>query len=93
MRSTISLSATSNPPCTCNERMNRDGGQRIHWFATSVTWTCARSAARNRMSLITPGHASASTQTCGCGMSDSLIGALLVGMETAASLTDPAAVV
>src|SRR5688572_26276225 len=33
-------------------------------LATSVIMICVRSAARKRMSLITPGHASASTQMC-----------------------------
>ena len=33
-------------------------------FETSVVKTCARSAARNRISLMTCGHASASTQIC-----------------------------
>jgi hypothetical protein len=63
-RSTIALSATSKPPATCRLRTKREGGVRSHWLATRVTWTCARSAARNRMSLITPGQASASTQIC-----------------------------
>jgi hypothetical protein len=42
--------------------MNRDGGTRRFWLATSVSGICTRSAARNRISLITFGHASASTQ-------------------------------
>ncbi|SAG93470.1 Uncharacterised protein [Enterobacter cloacae] len=42
--------------------MYLEGGTRIFWFATSVSGICTRSAARNKISLITFGHASASTQ-------------------------------
>src|SRR3989337_3472307 len=44
--------------------MKGDGGVRSGALATSVVRTCARSAARNRISLMTWGHASASTQIC-----------------------------
>src|SRR5436190_20251488 len=67
MRRTISASATSNPPATWMLRMKREGGVRIHWLATSVTATASRSAARNRISLITAGQASASTQMAAGG--------------------------
>src|SRR5690606_14010678 len=40
---------------------------RTNWLATSVTCTPVRSAARYRMSRITPGQASASTQMCSAG--------------------------
>ena len=43
--------------------MNRDFGTRSAWLATSTVRTCTRSAARNRISLICTGQASASTQT------------------------------
>jgi hypothetical protein len=42
--------------------MKRDGGVRTGWFATNVSLIPARSAARNKISLITLGQASASTQ-------------------------------
>jgi len=61
-RLTISSSATSKPDATCTELIYRDGGTRIAWFATRVSRTLVRSAALNRISLITTGHASASTQ-------------------------------
>src|SRR5213593_3572599 len=44
--------------------MKGDGGTRSSVLATSVVMICARSAARNRISLMTRGHASASTQIC-----------------------------
>src|SRR5882762_3513496 len=44
--------------------MNGEGGVRSGALATSVVRTCSRSAARKRMSLMTWGHASASTQIC-----------------------------
>ena len=44
--------------------MKREGGVRSGLFATSVIGISGRSAARNRMSLITAGQASASTQIC-----------------------------
>src|SRR5437899_649071 len=44
--------------------MNGEGGVRSGALATSVVRICARSAARNRISLMTCGHASASTQIC-----------------------------
>src|SRR5437879_5664096 len=46
-------------------RMYGDVGVRESgMFDTSVVRTCERSAARNRISLMTCGHASASTQMC-----------------------------
>src|SRR5260370_42592546 len=42
--------------------MKSDGGTRSALLATSVVRTCTRSAARYRISLMTLGHASASTQ-------------------------------
>ena len=42
--------------------MTRERGTLSGWFATSVSSMPVRSAARNRISLITTGHASASTQ-------------------------------
>src|SRR5690606_601304 len=48
--------------------MRREPGVLSHWLATRVTGTLARSAARNRMSLIGPGQASASTQIRGVGV-------------------------
>src|SRR2546427_3043777 len=44
--------------------MKGDGGTRSSVLATSVVMSCGRSAARNRISLMTRGHASASTQIC-----------------------------
>ena len=44
--------------------MKAEGGVRSVVLATSVVMTCARSAARNRISLMTWGQASASTQIC-----------------------------
>jgi len=41
--------------------MWRDRGMGIEWLATSVNCTPVRSAALNKISLITPGQASAST--------------------------------
>src|SRR5262245_4890298 len=43
---------------------NGETARRIGWLATSVTSTRARSAARKRISLMTVGQASASTQIC-----------------------------
>src|SRR5512146_2773629 len=60
----ILLSATSKPAGTCRARIYFDGGQYNSLFATSVNWICSRSAARNRISFMTFGHASASTQIC-----------------------------
>ena len=56
-------SATSKPDSTCLASMNADFGTRSAWFATSTVRTRTRSAARNRISLICTGQASASTQT------------------------------
>ena len=54
-------------PCgTCSARMYGEGGVRSSLFATSVIGIFERSAARYRMSLITAGQASASTQMCTC---------------------------
>jgi hypothetical protein len=39
-----------------------DGGVRKNWLATRVVLICALIAARNKISLITTGQASASTQ-------------------------------
>ncbi len=64
-RSTMALSATSRPCGTWIERSQRDGGVRIHWLATRVSSIPTRSAARNRMSRMTVGQASASTQMRG----------------------------
>src|SRR5262245_61370 len=47
--------------------MKRDDGARRSLLATRVRGICARSAARNRMSLMTLGQASASTQICTLG--------------------------
>src|SRR5438105_4970881 len=44
--------------------MYGDTGVRRSWLATSVIGMRVRSAARKRMSLMTAGHASASTQMC-----------------------------
>src|SRR5688572_29587179 len=56
-------SATSKPDSTCLASMNADLGTRSAWLATSTVRTRTRSAARNRISLICTGHASASTHT------------------------------
>jgi hypothetical protein len=48
--------------------MNGEGGTRSSLLATSVVMICARWAARNRISLITTGQASASTQICMVGI-------------------------
>ena len=58
----ICASATSKPRSTCTALTNRDFGTRSAWLATSIVCTCTRSAARNRISLIGTGQASASTQ-------------------------------
>src|ERR1700730_9091930 len=58
----IRWSATSEPCATRTVRMKSEGGTRSGLLATSVVRTCARSAARKRISLMTCGHASASTQ-------------------------------
>ena len=42
--------------------MKTDGGVRKNWLATSVVRISFRCAARNRISLMTAGQASASTQ-------------------------------
>src|SRR5579862_6117117 len=60
-RLTISLSATSKPEDTCSTRRLGMRGIATARFATSVTVTPVRSAARKRISLITFGQASAST--------------------------------
>ena len=44
--------------------MKVEGGVRSVVLATSVVVTCMRSAARKRISLMTWGQASASTQIC-----------------------------
>src|SRR5260370_4634127 len=59
---TIRGSATSEPCDTRTVRMKSDGGTRSALLATSVVRTCTGSAARYRISLMTWGHASASTQ-------------------------------
>ena len=41
-----------------------EGGVGMGWLATRVSGRPTRSAARNRMSLMTLGQASASTQIC-----------------------------
>src|SRR5258708_25161113 len=61
---TMWLSATSMPRGICSARMYGEGGVRSALFATSVICSLVRSAARYRMSLITAGQASASTQMC-----------------------------
>jgi hypothetical protein len=53
----------SKPDSTCLASMNRDFGTRRAWFATRTVRICTRSAARNKISLICTGHASASSQT------------------------------
>ncbi|MNV85163.1 hypothetical protein D3C71_1790980 [compost metagenome] len=58
----MALSATSSPGGTCRKRITGEGGIRSQWLATRVSGIFTRSAARNRISLITPGQASASTQ-------------------------------
>src|SRR6516162_5580343 len=58
----ISLSATSKPEVTCSTRRLGSRGMARGWLATSVTVTPVRSAARKRISLMTFGQASASTQ-------------------------------
>ena len=63
-RLTISLSATSKPATTCSILTLAKGGVRSAWLATRVTLMPVRSAARNSISLITTGQASASTQIC-----------------------------
>src|SRR5690606_17368904 len=61
MRSTIALSASSKPRCTCtNETFGREGTATGR-FATSVTGRAVRRRARNSMPFTTPGQASAST--------------------------------
>ena len=62
IRFTISSSATSNPGGTCKVFMLAEEGVLSGWFATSVSCTPVLPAARNRISLITTGQASASTQ-------------------------------
>src|SRR6266851_9727101 len=62
--STISRSATLKPCGTRIARMNGDGGVQRSLLATRITGTCVRSAARYRISLMTLGQASASTQIC-----------------------------
>jgi len=44
--------------------MNWEGGVAINRFATNTNGNCLRSAARNKMSLITLGQASASIHIC-----------------------------
>src|SRR6185312_1873288 len=58
------LSAASNPGGTCKKRRLGAMGNRSALFATNVIRTPVRSAARKRISRITVGHASASTQIC-----------------------------
>src|SRR3972149_9366440 len=60
----ILLSATSKPLGTWMALMNGDRGACRSRFATSVSGMRVRSAARNRISLMTKGQASASTQIC-----------------------------
>src|SRR5580698_3734721 len=64
INSTIRLSAASKPCGTCRKRRFGATGKRSGLFATRVIRTPVRSAARNKMSLITAGQASASTQIC-----------------------------
>jgi len=56
------LSATSKPDVTCSTRRLGSRGMARGRLATSVTVTPVRSAARKRISLMTFGQASASTQ-------------------------------
>src|ERR1700722_12558611 len=72
INSTIRLSAASTPCGTCRNRRFGATGNRSGLFATRVIRTPVRSAARNRMSLITAGQASASTQICISLLSGSL---------------------
>src|SRR6185369_14946680 len=58
----ILSSAMSNPAATWMVLIKPDGGVRNGLLATSVNWVFRRSAARNRISLIGFGQASASTQ-------------------------------
>lgn len=60
-RRRISLSAISNPVSTRIVAMNFDRGIGRGRFATRVSCVRVRSAARNSISLIATGHASAST--------------------------------
>src|SRR6266436_5515250 len=62
--STMRLSAASKPGGTCRNRRFGALGSRRGLFATRVSRTPVRSAARKRISLITTGQASASTQIC-----------------------------
>src|SRR5258706_1623095 len=64
MFSIILLSATSYPASTCILVMNVDGGVESAWFDTKIKAVLVRMAARNKMSLIILGQASASTQIC-----------------------------
>src|SRR3989454_546000 len=61
---TMRWSAPSKPFGTRMARMKGDDGVRSSVLATSVITTCARSAARNRISFMACGQASASTQIC-----------------------------
>src|SRR5688572_2670581 len=56
------LSATSKPFSTCSVRIRAERGMRSGALAMSVSSTPTRSAARKRISLMTFGQASASTQ-------------------------------
>src|SRR3989337_1660109 len=55
-------SATSNPPSTITDVTRGEWDLDISWFATRQTGTSRRSEARNTISLMTRGHASASIQ-------------------------------
>src|SRR4030067_21432 len=56
----IWLSATSKPPSTITDVTRGEWDFDISWFATRQTGTSRRSEARNTISLMTRGHASAS---------------------------------
>src|SRR3990172_3514967 len=55
-------SATSKPPSTITDVIRCEWDFDISWFATRQTGTSRRNEARNTISLMTRGHASASIQ-------------------------------
>jgi hypothetical protein len=58
------LSAASKPLATCMALIKAEGGVAMTQFATNIKGSCLRSAALNKISLMTLGQASASIQIC-----------------------------